>query len=362
MRNLTLSLVLASFAAGCTEDAGIDSGTDSEDWSVPSDADADTDADADGDADADSDSDDDVFVPVAIGLEYSGIWDEATNTLLDSYVQADLFNQNDGEAYALSAGVTLTLATGAYFSATTDAEKEGEYCEMWGWFVSDTYGEPTYVEDMNVQEFNWETGVGGSGSGPVDVWAAWEGGIVIYPDSVDARCYDWEDSTGSSVDPVAMFNNMHYGIALGEASTYMSDAYAEWADDPSSTWDPDVDPYSYHTMYTAMNHPSDESEMGYNFIAYDFTSSLYVDVDPTSCVENLDDAGEVESTTCGEVLFEESDDGETFYYQQGNFNTDVGSRYAFLRGNAWWYEDFPNLDLSIMGEGFEPSSGESDGE
>jgi hypothetical protein len=361
MRNLTLSLVLASFAAGCTVDAGIDSGTDGEDWSNPSDADADADTDADGDADADSDSDDDVFVPVAIGLEYVGIWDEANNALLENFVYPDLFNDNDGEAYSASAGVTITLATGKYFSDISDAEKEGESCEMWGWFVSETYGEPTAV-DMNVQEFNWETGVGGSGSGPVEEWAAWEGGIVIYPDSVDARCYDWEDSTGASVDPVAMFNNMHYGIALGDSSTYMTDQYAEWAEDPSSTWDPDVDPYSRLTMYTAMNHPSEESTEGYNFIAYDFTTALYVDVDPTSCVENLDDAGEVESTTCGEVLFEESEDGESFPYQQGNHTENVGSRYAFLLGSAWWYEDFPNLDLSIMGEGFNPSSGESDGE
>lgn len=360
MRILTLSLVFGSLAASCTVDKGIDTGTDSDDWSNPSDtdADADADADADGDADADSDSDADVFVPVAIGLEYSGIWDEANNVLLDSYVQADLFDENDGEPYSLSAGVTITLATTAFFSAETDAEKEGEYCEMWGWFVSETYGEPTAI-DMNVQEFNWETGVGGSGTGPVDEWAAWEGGIVIHPDTVDARCYDWEDSTGASVDPLAMFNGMHYGIALGDASTYMSEAYAEWADDPSSTWDPDVDPYSYHTMYTAMNHPSDGAE-GYNFIGYDFTSSLYVDVDPTSCVENLDDEGEVESTTCGEVLFEESEDGDGFFYQQGNFNTDVGSRYAFVRGNAWWYEDFPNLDLSMMSEGFNPSSDDTE--
>ena len=199
----------------------------------------------------------------------------------------------------MSAGVTITLATDAFFSAETDAEKEGEYCQMWGWFVSETYGEPTAI-DMDVQEFNWETGVGGSGV-LVEEWAAWEGGIVIYPESVDARCYDWEDSTGAYVDPLAIFDGMHYGIALGDASTYMSEAYAERAEDPSSTWDPDVDPYSYHTMYTAMNHPGDGSE-GYNFIGYDFTSSLYVDVDPTSCVDRLDEDGELVSTTCGEVL------------------------------------------------------------
>ena len=65
----------------------------------------------------------------------------------------------------------------------------------------------------------------------------------------------------------------------------------------------------------------------------------------------LDEEGEVAEVVCGQPLTEELDDGT--YYKQGNFNTNVGTRYAFVRGNAWWYEDFPNLDLSNMGAGFD---------
>ena len=87
MKSLTLSLVLGLSAIGCTKDLGIDSGGGDDfvpaDTDADADGDADADADADGDADADSDADDDVFVPVAIGLEYTGIWDEANNALLD---------------------------------------------------------------------------------------------------------------------------------------------------------------------------------------------------------------------------------------------------------------------------------------
>jgi hypothetical protein len=291
------------------------------------------------------------FAPVAIGLEWSGIWDEANNALLESYVMPDLFDENDGEAQAYYATVTLTLATMDYFGASSDAEQEGEYCTMWGWFVSETFGEPMAV-DMNVQEFNWETGVGGTGT-LVEEWGAWEGGIVINPDSVQDRCYDWKDSTGTSVDPLAMFNYMHYGIALGDLSSYMTTELtaSEW-------WDDETDPYAYHTMYTAMNHPSDESADGYNFIGYDFTSSLYVDVDPDSCVEVPDEDGEVAEVVCGEVQFEEAGADGSVPYKTGNFNMDDGSRFAFVIGNSWWYEDFPNLDLGNMQAGFEPSSDE----
>ncbi len=32
---------------------------------------------------------------------------------------------------------------------------------------------------------------------------------------------------------------------------------------------------------------------------------------------------------------------------------DVGTRYGYNSGNAYWYEDFPNLDLDILSEGVE---------
>ena len=37
----------------------------------------------------------------------------------------------------------------------------------------------------------------------------------------------------------------------------------------------------------------------------------------------------------------------------GNHNVDVGARHGYFQSSAWWYEDFPNLDLDIMGEGFD---------
>ena len=343
MKRSVLSLAVLAMTIGCDIDKGVDTGSD-DGFSLSdadADADSDADADADGDADADADADADLgpFTPVAIGLEWRGIWDEANDALLESYVSTD----ENGEKAAYYSIVTMTLATMDYFGATSDAEREGEYCTMYGYFVSETGGEPVPA-DLNVQEFDWEAGVGGSGT-LVEEWAGWEGGIVINPDSVDARCYDWIDSSGASVDALEMFNGMHYGIALGDLSSYMTTELtgADW-------WEEDTDAYAYHTMYTAMNHPSD-SDAGYNFIAYDFSSAYFVEADPESCVELLDEEGEVAQVVCGEPLTETRDDGE--YYKAGNFNVDVGSRYGFIIGNAWWYEDFPNLDLSNMAAGFD---------
>jgi hypothetical protein len=102
-------------------------------------------------------------------------------------------------------------------------------------------------------------------------------------------------------------------------------------------------------MYTAMNHPS-SSDAGYEFIAYDFSNAFYVAADPESCVEVFDDDDEVVEV-CGEPLTEMREDGE--YYTAGDFTVDVGSRFGFIIGSAWWFEDFTSLDLSNMGAGFD---------
>jgi len=139
------------------------------------------------------------------------------------------------------------------------------------------------------------------------------------------------------------FQGMHLGIGLGPMSSYMTETYeaADW-------WEPESDPFSYLSMYVAMNHPDDEATSGYNFVGYDFNTAYYAEVDMDECMENLDEeTGEVLGTTCGGIVVDE--DG---YLVPGNHNVDVGSRTAFISASAWWYEDFPNLDLEILGEGF----------
>ena len=120
----------------------------------------------------------------------------------------------------------------------------------------------------------------------------------------------------------------------------------------SADWDPATSPNAYFTMYTAMNHPNSEATSGYDFVGYDFSTGLYVEVDKDTCVDVDFEDGSSE-TVCGKVELDPSEDGTGYVYRTADFREDQGSRFAFIVGNAWWYEDFPNLDLNLMKEGFE---------
>jgi hypothetical protein len=342
MKNLTYSLLFGLAVTGCTEDKGIDSGEEGFEIEGDSDSDADSEGDADADADSNGGGASGPFVPAAIGIEFSGIWDEEAGTLND-YVNPGELSES-GEPTAYSAAAVVTLATVEYFGAESDAEREGEFCQWLAYFggavVAGSLTDPV-AYDMNAMEFDWETGAGGTGT-LIEEWAAWEGGLVIAPSSMDDRCLDWEDGSPD------LFHGMHYGLGLGPLSSYMTTTYED-----TDWWDATTDPYSYLTMYTAMNHPNSESTLGYDFVGYDFSIGLYVEADPDSCAEVLDADGEVAEVICGEFQIEDGDEAGSYQYKLGDHREDVGSRYAYIRGDAWWYEDFPNLDLNQMKEGFE---------
>jgi hypothetical protein len=270
----------------------------------------------------------------AIGLEFTGIWDEATGTLLPYYILPGAITA-DGEDLAMYSGVTITLATSAYFSAATDEEMDAESCEMFAIFAGTDGDEETmpFPIDMTAREFDWSGGVGGVGTGPsVDLWdgAAWEGGLSILTDDwVEADCEGWKDT----------FDGMHYGVGFGDLSTYFTAELSsyEW-------WDDAVHSHSYFTNYTAMNHPEPGSSLGYDFIGYDYTRGAFFQADPTICFEGTE--------VCGAVKLEPGDEPGSYFYIDGNFDEDIGSRYGFIKSTAWWFEDFPVLDLDMMGEGF----------
>ena len=138
---------------------------------------------------------------------------------------------------------------------------------------------------------------------------------------------------------------MHFGFGVGPRSTYIDDSAtsAEWFDE-------DTMDNALFTGYVAMNHPNSESDSGWDFVGYDFNPGFYVEIDPDECItETTEDGEEIE--TCGMVMIDE----DTDEYIMGNFNVDAdtATRHAYLTSWSWWYEDFPNLDLDIMGEGFD---------
>jgi hypothetical protein len=123
----------------------------------------------------------------------------------------------------------------------------------------------------------------------------------------------------------------------------MQETWADWDD-----WDEDVDPYAYFTGYIAMNHPEPTSDLGYNFVGYDFNPGYFSEIDMDLCAERVIDAEGTTEEVCGGLVVDDED-----MLVPGNHNIDVGSRRGYFTSWAWWYEDFPNLDLDIMGEGFD---------
>ena len=196
--------------------------------------------------------------------------------------------------------------------------------------------------NLLAQDFDWTSGTGSSGNN-VDLWQSFEGTLVFRLDSASDRCAELDE--GYSLDT---FDGMRFGIGMGPLSTYMTGEFEStdwWADDADAQ-------SSYHTQYIAVNHPA-ETDLGFNFVAYDWTSAIMVNVDPEKCVDV--ESGEVvdadpESTTqvCGEVLTVE-EDGEPVY-DLADQNENFGSRQVYVSGSSWWYEDYPNLDLSLMKE------------
>ena len=75
-----------------------------------------------------------------------------------------------------------------------------------------------------------------------------------------------------------------------------------------------------------------------------------VEVDPeenckkASTGEVITSDVESETKVCGEVMTVE-EDGST-NYDLADQNENFGSRQVYVQGTSWWYEDYPNLDLS----------------
>jgi hypothetical protein len=275
--------------------------------------------------------------PVAIGFEFSGIWDEAGNDgagELKPYLFPDLNNTNGGEPLILSEIVQVTLASTAYFSLgsdATDEQRENETCTVYAWFDN-------APANLLADDFNWDTGVGGMETYSTDSWQGFEGMLIFNLDSASERCSQLAE--GHSLDT---FDGMHFGLIFGGLSSHMTSEFEStdwWADETDLQ-------ASYFTQYIAMNHPS--ADGGYTFIGYDWTSSIYVDADPEQCAsyEYEDAEGNVVSEeVCGMVLTEEVE-GQT-NYALGDVYDVVNPRYGYVQGSAWWYEDYPNLDLDIM--------------
>ncbi len=287
-----------------------------------------------------------VFTPVAVGVTLRGIWNEAAGTLDPYVVSAE--DASDGVAFAQDPYVMVTFATSDYFGED-ETQQEQEMCEVVAFFggsvsANGTITDPV-VYDMDAQEFDWDAGAGGNGVS-VDEWQAWEGGLVFALDTATERCQY------ADVD-LNLFQGMHLGIGFGPQSTYQAETLGE-----SDDWDAEEDGPAYFTAYIAMNHPT--ADGGYDFVGYDWNPTYYSEVDPSICFEREGEEGEEPEEICGGIVVD--DEG---LLVPGDQDANVGSRLGYVTAYSWWYEDFPNLDLNLMGEGFDwlyEEGGEEGGE
>ena len=289
--------------------------------------------------------------PVAIGFEYIGNWDEEADALVD-YIQPGELMQS-GEDTSLFAVVEMSLASMDFFSMSSDdPDRDMEVCTMAALF----FHQPATIV---TEEYDWVNYGGGNGT-IVAPWASYEGYLAILESSLSDRCYELDPAQWTDGTPVEVFNEMHFGISFGELSTYMSEQYAESAaEDPDFAEYWETAQYSYFTQYIAMNHPNADEPSGYDFIAYDWTTSLYIESDKDVCEDIVDEEGTVVETVCGKFVIEEGDTPGSYQYVFADVTDTTSDRFGYVSGSAWWYEDFPNLDLTLLKEGIpEMNSGE----
>ena len=263
----------------------------------------------------------DLLLPVAIGFQYSGIWNEAANDgegALQDYLFPDLNGTNGGNPLPLANLVTVTLASVEFFSldtSATDEERKHETCTI---FADFSYS-PAEIPTDN---WDWSSGFGGAGDFDTTPWQAFEGTLIFRMDTASERCNDLEN--GYSLE---IFDGMHFGLVFGGLSNYMLESY-----ETTSWWAGNTDAQNaYFTQYIAVNHGND-------FTAYDWASSIFIEADPNECDSN--------SGVCGLIQTQSVSGNEE--YVLGNLNQNIGSRYGYVQGTAWWYEDFPNLDFNTL--------------
>ena len=118
------------------------------------------------------------------------------------------------------------------------------------------------------------------------------------------------------------FNGMRFGMGFGELTEYNASAWAEET----------IEEYGDYmfTQYIAVNHPVGD---GVEFVGYNWT---------TAFLWQWDDVG-------GEILTETTDEGDLLIGQ----DPQNGNQSGWINSYAYWYEDFPNLDLDKLAEGVE---------
>ena len=267
-----------------------------------------------------------------------------------SYIYSD---DSSGSVYRVRA--ELSVADAEYFSMTADdPDRRFHVCTF--------YASYAYIEHAfppSGSRFDYASGTGSIGSaGPLDYWTEGRADIYSWSAMLDDNGEVVTDSSGEALDAETcgwlidngyyeLFDGMHIGAGYGPITDYIRESY----------WEDFVDTAEYEPSvvgsFVAMNHPNSEEPEGFDFIPYDWTTTIHFQGESI-------EADVTDST------------GETTTEQLIQVAVDSDSRLIFgdpdepglRRMYAYWFEDFPNLDLNILREGIPPEleTGEEDGE
>jgi hypothetical protein len=238
--------------------------------------------------------------PVAVGFEFEGGWNgtEITNYSVDI----------DGEITELLPSVLITFTDADYFSAEDAEGQIGHYCEVIALVTVTTQR----GEDLDTDE---------------SIWHSFEMSLAPVPDSwtgdFDTACGDLldEDVWGFEGETLFdKFDGIRFGLGFGPMTDYLRDAWSEESLADLGT--------SMVTEFIAINDADG------NWVAEDWTTGVLFEMDEDGVLETtVDEDG-------NEVLIGVDVSGVTSTMPAG-----------YIRSFAYWYQDFPLLDLDNLKDG-----------
>lgn len=272
--------------------------------------------------------------PAALGI--------AINTGMTADMQLTYYMYGTGpDIYAPY--LVLSVADVAYFSLTSDdPERQLHVCEFYASFPHVVATTPPIAS-----AFDYEAGSGSSGES-IALWFFAEGSADIFANAaaLDDAGEIMYDDYGQPIDSPAcaslkqqgypdILDGMHVGVGFGDLTSYLYEEYWGSFTDPELA---EIEP-SVTGMYVAINHPSTTEPAGYDFVPYDWGSALFfeatVETFPLYDAYGTFYAPVAMATVTADNLLV--------------YGTPRGD--AFVRGIPYWFEDYPNLDLSLLKEG-----------
>jgi hypothetical protein len=222
--------------------------------------------------------------------------------------------------------VILTFTDAAYFSATTAADQEGHFCTAAALMAADVYTDVTpLVKPAQIPTRSQALSQGtGTGIDNAILYVSYEVALNVLEHDcagvVDAE--KWGADGALLVDP---FHGARFGYGFGKQTDYLRAAYLS----DGETTNDYLEKYEDAMMatYVAINDANGD------WYGYDWTTTILFENEPDT----------------NQVL---ADDQDYLIPKPISF-LPVGSDLpeGYLSGNAYWYQDFPLLDLSNLRDG-----------